>query len=49
MKYCHTLNNTALASPRILIAIFENYQQKDGSITVPEVLQSFLGKKEIRR
>ncbi len=47
--YCHTLNNTALASPRILVAILENYQQKDGSVRVPKVLQSFLGKDAIRR
>ncbi|MBI4008619.1 serine--tRNA ligase [Candidatus Roizmanbacteria bacterium] len=38
-NYCYSLNNTALASPRILIAILENYQQKDGSIVVPKVLQ----------
>ncbi len=49
VMFCHTLNNTAIASPRILIAIFENYQQKDGSIKIPKVLQFFLGKKEIRR
>ncbi len=48
-KFCHTLNNTALASPRILIAILENYQQADGSVKVPKVLQSFLGKEVIRR
>jgi len=48
-KFCHTLNNTAIASPRILVAIFENYQQADGSIKIPEVLQPFVGKKEIRR
>lgn len=48
IKYCHTLNNTALASPRILIAIFENYQQKDGSINIPKVLQSFIGKSVIQ-
>lgn len=42
-EYCFSLNNTALASPRILIAILENYQQKDGSINVPEVLQSLVG------
>jgi seryl-tRNA synthetase len=47
VKYPHMLNNTALASPRILIAIWENYQQKDGSIRVPEVLQKYVGKKEI--
>ena len=47
--YCHTLNNTAIASPRILVAILENYQQKDGSIRVPKVLQSLVGKDIIRR
>jgi seryl-tRNA synthetase len=45
----HTLNNTAIASPRILVAILENYQQKDGSVAIPEVLQPLIGKKEIRR
>ncbi|MBI5448845.1 serine--tRNA ligase [Candidatus Gottesmanbacteria bacterium] len=47
--FCHTLNNTALASPRILIAILENYQQSDGSIRLPKVLQGLMGKSEIRR
>lgn len=47
--FCHTLNNTAIASPRILVAILENYQQKDGSIKIPDVLQPLIGKKEIRR
>lgn len=42
-EYCFSLNNTALASPRILIAILENYQQKDGSILIPKVLQSLTG------
>jgi len=42
-EYCFSLNNTALASPRILIAILENYQQKDGSVKAPEVLQSLVG------
>ena len=42
-EYCFSLNNTALASPRILIAILENYQQKDGSILIPKVLQSLVG------
>jgi len=41
------LNNTVIASPRILIAILENYQQKDGSILIPKVLQKLVGKKEI--
>jgi seryl-tRNA synthetase len=46
-KYPYLLNNTALASPRTLIAIMENYQQKDGSIKVPEVLRDFVGKEKI--
>lgn len=49
MKYCHTLNNTAIASPRILIPILENYQQADGSVKVPEVLQTLVGKTQIKR
>lgn len=44
IAYVHTLNNTAIASPRILIAILENYQQEDGSIVVPEVLRPYVGK-----
>lgn len=42
-EYCFSLNNTALASPRILIALFENHQQKDGSIVIPKALQSLVG------
>ncbi|KKR79913.1 MAG: Serine-tRNA ligase [Microgenomates group bacterium GW2011_GWB1_40_9] len=49
MVFCHTLNNTAIASPRILIPILENYQQKDGSIRVPKVLVPFVGKEVISR
>lgn len=48
-EFCHTLNNTAIAAPRILIPILENYQQKDGSIKIPDVLQPLIGKQEIRR
>ncbi len=44
-KFVYTLNNTVIASPRILIAILENYQKADGSITVPEILVPFVGKK----
>ena len=46
-EFTHSLNNTAVASPRILIAILENYQQKDGSVTVPEVLRECVGKELI--
>lgn len=45
MKYAYTLNNTVIASPRILIAILENYQQADGSVKIPEVLQKFMPRK----
>jgi len=48
IKYVHALNNTVIASPRILIPILENYQQKDGSILIPKVLQRLVGKKRIR-
>lgn len=43
IKYAFTLNNTAVASPRILIPILENYQQADGSIKVPDILQKYVG------
>ncbi|MFA4965842.1 MAG: serine--tRNA ligase [Thermoleophilia bacterium] len=43
-RFVHTLNGTGIAVGRTLIAIMENYQQADGSIAVPEVLQPFLGK-----
>jgi seryl-tRNA synthetase len=48
-RYVHALNNTVIASPRILIAIFENYQNEDGSITVPKVLQPLCGFETIER
>jgi len=47
--FCHTLNNTVIASPRILIPILEMYQNADGSITVPEVLRPYMGGKETIR
>ena len=43
LKYVHMLNNTALASTRILIALWETYQQKDGSIKIPQVLVPYVG------
>ena len=42
----HTLNNTALATSRIMVAILENFQQKDGSIKIPAVLQKYMGGKK---
>jgi seryl-tRNA synthetase len=46
IRFVHTLNNTVVASPRILIPIMENYQNPDGSITVPEVLRPYLHGRE---
>jgi seryl-tRNA synthetase len=43
MRYCHTLNNTAIASPRILIPLLENFQQADGSVLIPAPLRPYLG------
>ncbi len=41
--FCHSLNNTVIASPRVLIPILENYQNADGSVTIPEVLRPYMG------
>ncbi|MFH1420754.1 MAG: serine--tRNA ligase [Candidatus Aenigmatarchaeota archaeon] len=46
-EYVHTLNSTAFASSRTLIAIIENYQQKDGSVAVPKALQKYVSFKKI--
>jgi seryl-tRNA synthetase len=43
LKYVYTLNNTVAATPRLLAAVIENYQQADGSIVVPEVLRKYTG------
>jgi seryl-tRNA synthetase len=45
--FCHTLNNTVLASPRILIPFLEVHQQEDGRVRVPEALRPYLGGREI--
>ncbi len=49
LKHVYTLNNTVAATPRLLAAIIENYQQADGSIKIPTVLQPYLGKESISR
>jgi seryl-tRNA synthetase len=46
IRFCHTLNNTVVASPRILIPILENYQNADGSVTIPEALRPYLHGRE---
>jgi seryl-tRNA synthetase len=48
-EFVHTLNGSGLGLPRTLIAVMENYQQKDGSIVVPEVLRPYLGGVEVIR
>jgi len=48
-QFVHTLNGSGLALPRIMIAIMENYQQADGSILIPEVLQSYVKAEVIRQ
>lgn len=47
-EYCFSLNNTAIASPRILIPLLENHQREDGSVVIPKALQPFVGFSEIR-
>ena len=49
VKFVHTLNNTAIASPRILIPLLETHQQADGSVRIPEALRPFLGGQEYIR
>ncbi|HEX9794028.1 MAG TPA: serine--tRNA ligase [Planctomycetota bacterium] len=46
-QFCHTLNNTVIASPRVLIALLENFQQADGSIRLPRVLAERMGQERI--
>lgn len=43
VQFMHTLNNTVIASPRILIPLLELYQRADGSVAIPEVLQPYMG------
>jgi seryl-tRNA synthetase len=47
MRYAHSLNSTAIPTPRILVSLIENYQQADGSIKIPPVLVKYLGKDSI--
>jgi len=49
VKFVHTLNNTAIASPRILLPLFEIHQQPDGSVRIPEALRPFMGGQEYIR
>jgi seryl-tRNA synthetase len=44
--FCHSLNNTVLAAPRILIPILEMYQSADGSVTIPAALRPYMNGRE---
>ncbi len=46
-QLAHTLNNTCVAPPRMLIAFLENHYQADGSVTIPEVLRPYMGGKAV--
>jgi seryl-tRNA synthetase len=47
VRHAHSLNATAIPTPRILVSLVENFQQADGSIKIPEVLRSYFGKDQI--
>jgi len=49
MRFVHSLNSTAIPTPRVLVTIAENFQEKDGSIRIPEVLVSYMGKDCIKK
>ncbi|MBI5469920.1 serine--tRNA ligase [Candidatus Kaiserbacteria bacterium] len=49
LRYVHSLNNTAIATPRILCQIVENNQREDGSIAIPEALKGYMGKDVITK
>jgi seryl-tRNA synthetase len=46
-QYLHTLNSTLVATSRVLVSIMENFQNKDGQISIPDVLQKYMGQKTI--
>lgn len=47
LRYAHSLNSTAIPTPRILVSLIENYQEADGRIRIPEVLRKYMGKEYI--
>ncbi|MCP4915205.1 MAG: serine--tRNA ligase [Oligoflexia bacterium] len=47
VEFCHTLNNTAVATPRILVSFIECHQQEDGSVKIPEKLRPYMGGKDV--
>lgn len=48
-RYAHSLNATAIPTPRVLVSLLENFQQADGSIVIPEVLRPYFGKSAIKK
>lgn len=48
MRYAHSLNCTAAPTPRILVSLIENFQQADGTVKIPGVLQKYMGKETIK-
>ena len=49
LQFAHSLNSTAIPTPRILVSLVENFQEADGSIRIPEPLQKYLGKNKIEK
>lgn len=47
MRYAHSLNCTAIPTPRILVSMIENFQQEDGSVRIPEPLQKYMGGRSV--
>ncbi|GIW23986.1 serine--tRNA ligase [Meiothermus sp.] len=47
VRYAYTLNNTALATPRILVMLLENHQNEDGTVNVPKAVQPYFGKEKL--
>ncbi|MBP9750029.1 MAG: serine--tRNA ligase [Candidatus Pacebacteria bacterium] len=47
LRFVHSLNNTAIATPRVLVPLIENHQEEDGSIRIPEPLRPYMGKERI--
>ena len=49
IHFCHTLNNTAVATPRILVPLLENHQREDGSVRLPQALRPYFGKEVLKQ
>ena len=47
IRFAHSLNATAIPTPRILVSLVENYQEEDGSVVIPEALRPYMGKDKI--